>query len=212
MVMANSTSASEQPQLPAGHRAPDVAAPPSLPAVDRAPGAVAPPSPCCFCLPVLRNSNAGAGALGDTAHHQSARISSRPPASAEQRIDHILQIQRLPKFKAAFAEWIRQKDDYKVLLDDGEKAKVDLVTQVFNIVGFFSVFQGVVFTAVSQLASQSKSQCGKVWVPTVLSGIAGAVSVLALWEKFVTIQNTDKEVRSNRRFFRVSIHIPFYSH
>ena len=91
--------------------------------------------------------------------------------------------------------WIKQNTVLSELLEDGErslnlitqrvdrweKRVEDLTNQVFNLVGFFSVFQGVILTAVTQLSTsvttklgapqqvQVRPLCGKVWVPVVLS-------------------------------------------
>lgn len=58
-------------------------------------------------------------------------------------------------YKATLEEWDRRETYLGKRVDRREKTSIDLRNQVFNIVGFFSVFQGVVLTAVSQLKSST---------------------------------------------------------
>ena len=101
--------------------------------------------------------------------------------------------------------WIKQNTVLNELLQDGEhnlklitehadrqeKRLEDLRNQVFNLVGFFSVFQGVILMAVTQLSSslttqigaqqgQARPLCGKVWVPVILSVLAGFVTIVSV--------------------------------
>jgi DUF917 family protein len=56
----------------------------------------------------------------------------------------VLEIEGDPLYKAALKEWDRKAEYLGKRVDRKEKASADLVNQIFNIVGFFSVFQGVV--------------------------------------------------------------------
>lgn len=119
--------------------------------------------------------------------------------------------------------WIKQNTVFNEVLEDGErslklitqrvdrreKRVEDLTNQVFNLVGFFSVFQGVILTAVTQLSTSVTSQlgapqvqarplCGKVWVPVILSALAAVVSVVAVFLKFQHLSTLDKSITDEK--------------
>jgi hypothetical protein len=119
--------------------------------------------------------------------------------------------------------WIKQNTVFNELVEDGErslnlitqrvdrreKRVEDLTNQVFNLVGFFSVFQGVILTAVTQLSTsvttqlgapqvQARPLCGKVWVPVVLSALAAVVSVVAVLLKFKHLSTLDRSINDEK--------------
>ena len=105
------------------------------------------------------------------------------PHGAYTDIKNILAIQNDPVYEVALREWDRRE----AYLGNGWKG-------VFNVVGFFSVFQGVVLTAVSQL--KSDTSCGIIWFPVILSIIACVVSIVGLRIKF---RNLRKELEDSIR-------------
>ena len=109
-----------------------------------------------------------------------------------ERIKNFLDVKNHPVYSSALEEWTRELKDARTNLVDKGKEKADLTTQVYNIVGFFSVFQGVVLTAVSQLASGSLPKCQKTWFPILLSLVATLVAVVALFSKFRDLEKLEK--------------------
>ena len=123
--------------------------------------------------------------------------------------------------------WIKQNTVYDEVLQDAErsfnlitqllerrgKRVEDLTNQVFNLVGFFSVFQGVILTAVTQLSTsatmqlgatqQARPLCGKVWVPAVLSALAAVASVVAVVLKFKQLYALEKLISHDKYYRRV---------
>jgi uncharacterized membrane protein len=102
-------------------------------------------------------------------------------------------------FKVALEEWDRKERLLSARLERREKQKVDLINQIFNLVGFYSVFQGVVLTAVSQLAASSESQCGKVWFPIVLSLVAAVVALIGLWLRFKKLKELEDSINIEKK-------------
>ena len=119
--------------------------------------------------------------------------------------------------------WIKQNTVYNEVLEDGErsynlitqrvdrreKRVEDLTNQVFNLVGFFSVFQGVILTAVTQLSTsvttqlgapqvQARPLCGKVWVPVALSALAAVVTIVAVLLKFKHLYILDESIAQEK--------------
>ena len=112
--------------------------------------------------------------------------------------------------------WIKQNELYYELLqeqeqsfkllservDRREKNLQDLKSQVFNLLGFFGVFQEVLLTAVTQLAS-SQAKCGKVWVPVFLSVLAGGATIVAVIFKFEQLDITELLLKQELHYQKV---------
>jgi uncharacterized membrane protein len=82
--------------------------------------------------------------------------------------------------------------------------KAEVNTDIFNIVGFFSVFQGVVLTAVSQLQSDTYSTCGVIPFPIILSCLGALVGIAALSSKFASLRELELDISVDRNSLRVS--------
>lgn len=130
--------------------------------------------------------------------------------------------------------WIKQNTVYNEVLEDGERSlKIitervdrrekrveDLTNQVFNLVGFFSVFQGVILTAVTQLSTSVTTQlggssrplCGKVWFPVVLSALAAVVTVVSVLLKFKHLYALDESIHEEKFYQRVPGFLTCYIH
>ncbi|KAG0605800.1 hypothetical protein M758_9G088600 [Ceratodon purpureus] len=113
-------------------------------------------------------------------------------------IKNVVEIERDPLLSAALKEWDRKEAYLGNRVDRREKASADLVNQIFNIVGFFSVFQGVVLTAVSTLKSDTFATCGLLWFPIVMSSVAGVVSIVGVSVKFWTLTELEGSIHDEK--------------
>ena len=125
-------------------------------------------------------------------------------------IKNVLDIKDNPVYRTAFEEWNRQLKAWRIKLVDTESEKTDLTTQVYNIVGFFSVFQGVVFTAVSQVSSGSGETCRKTWVPILLSVIAALVTIFSLQTRYGLMTGNKSDITIYRSRITVSLYLLFH--
>lgn len=127
----------------------------------------------------------------------------RPPYGyAFQEIKNLVWAKKHPVLSVALDEWDRKERLVSSRVDRREKRSADLISQIFNIVGFYSVYQGVVLTAVTQLVSAGKdcgSQCGKVWFPILLTGVGAVVTIIGCLEKFTTLKKLEKSIKEERR-------------
>lgn len=124
-----------------------------------------------------------------------------------QEIKNLVWAKKHPVYSVALEEWDRKERLASSRVDRREKRSADLINQIFNLVGFYSVFQGVVLTAVSQVvsaASSCGSQCGKVWVPILLTLFAAVVTVVGILEKFTNLKSLEKSILEERRLQGVS--------
>jgi hypothetical protein len=133
-----------------------------------------------------------------------------------KRVENLVWIKRNTCYKEALKDWEQQKKSLGGKLERREKRVEELTNQVYNVVGFFSVFQGVILTAVTQLNSQSspgtsiRPLCGKVWYPLTLSLLAAIAAIIGIWLKFRDLWSTDKSIQSFKLRLRVCLFsLPF---
>lgn len=115
-----------------------------------------------------------------------------------QAVKSLVWARQHPVYGVALAEWERQERLFSARVERREKSSADLTNQIFNLVGFFSGFQGLVLTAVTQL-SGCKSQCHKVWFPIVLTVVAAIVTVVGVLQKFHSIKELKESIRTEKR-------------
>lgn len=122
---------------------------------------------------------------------RARRVAPRDPPSENfgqpyQEIKSLVWAKHNPVYSVALGEWERKERLFSARVERREKSSADLINQIFNLVGFFSGFQGLVLTAVTQLVSASscKSQCRKVWFPILLTVVAAFVTVVGVLQKF----------------------------
>lgn len=120
------------------------------------------------------------------------------PNFPHKEIQNVLWIEGSDEHRAALKEWDRKELYLSSKVDRKEKRSADLTNHIFNIVGFFSVFQGVVLTAVSQLKSSTKPLCGMVWVPALLSSVAAVVTIIGVLIKFSSLQELEISIHNEK--------------
>jgi hypothetical protein len=106
---------------------------------------------------------------------------------AYDEVTRLLWIKEDKVCSTALAEWDRKTELLAARVDRREKYIADFKNEIYQLIGFFSAFQGLVLTAVTQLTQTSSNHCGKVWSPVVLSGLAWIVAVVGVGQKFYNI-------------------------
>ena len=122
---------------------------------------------------------------------------------AYDEVMRLLWIQKDKVCSTALAEWDRKTEKLAVNEDRSKKYVADFKNEIYQLIGFFSAFQGLVLTAVTQLTQTSPNHCGKVWSPVVLSGLAWIVAVVGVGQKFYSIELTEVDKRSEKVSQRV---------
>jgi hypothetical protein len=137
----------------------------------------------------------------------------KEPGGFLQRVDNLVWIKSNSYYREALEDWKERKKSLGEKLDRREKRVEELTNQIYNVVGFFSVFQGVILTAVTQLTqtSQSSNQacpprplCGKVWFPVVLSALAAVAAAIGIGLKYGHLNKIDKLIHKERLELRVT--------
>jgi len=106
-----------------------------------------------------------------------------------------------PIHKLALEDWQRTEEYLSSSVSRREGRSAELTNQIYNIFGWFAVFQGVVLTAVSQLTQtlQGEPLCGKIWSPIVLTGFATFATVLGILHKFTSLQSLEYTIHTERQ-------------
>jgi hypothetical protein len=101
-------------------------------------------------------------------------------------IETLWLIEQSPLHKLALKDWKRKEKELNERATRRESKSQDLHTQIYNIIGWYAVFQGVVLTAVAQLTQTYNGSpvCGKTWFPVVLTGFGTVKQVSKLYLTF----------------------------
>ena len=105
-------------------------------------------------------------------------------AHSYQKIRNLLWIESQPVYKAALLEWQKNLEYYSSKVDRKTLRFESLKNEIYNMIGFYSVFQGVLVTASSQ---SSILRCRNVCIPIALSLCASIVTLVAIRQMFARI-------------------------
>lgn len=92
----------------------------------------------------------------------------------------MVQIDGIPELKLSLEDWER---NFKMSLERVENKRtrtMNLKNELYQLIGFYSVFQGVVLTAVAQASSL---KCQTVWGPALLSALASLATLFSFHNK-----------------------------
>ena len=116
----------------------------------------------------------------------------------------LLKMRENPGFSTAVKNFERREEYFGVQIERKLTRKAELNTDIFNIVGFFSVYQGVVLNAVSLLKSDSYSTCGVIPFPIILSCLGALVGIAALLSKFASLHDLEYVISEDQKALTVS--------
>jgi hypothetical protein len=132
------------------------------------------------------------------------------PWDPVDRVENLLWIKENTFYKVALVDWKEQLNSQGKKISESEKREGEVVNEIYNLIGFFSVFQGVILTAVTQVTQTTQSSptprplCGKVWFPALLSGLAAIAAVSGIGLKFRHLYEVKKEIFKCRQLQWVS--------
>ncbi|CAK9867838.1 unnamed protein product [Sphagnum jensenii] len=117
----------------------------------------------------------------------------------EEEARFLLEIEKNKKLKVTLREWEKR---YKVARERIEKKSArasNAKNELYQLIGFYSVFQGVVLTAVAQ---SSTIFCKQSWGPASLSLLASIVTVLSVHFKLIDYSelksSLDQEIKDSK--------------
>jgi hypothetical protein len=118
-----------------------------------------------------------------------------------EEIKNLLEIQKSPNpIYAKALEWSKKETLFTSRVERKKKKVANLKNEVYQLIGFFSVFQGVLLTAVSQ---SSLLHCNNWWSPILLSVVASVVTISGVVQKLMQIKAFQKTIHSEEQPLKV---------
>jgi hypothetical protein len=118
-------------------------------------------------------------------------------------ITNLVIIDRYPKLKKALDLWYQRDKDLKAKIAQKESRRSDVRNQIYNIIGWYAVYLGVVLTAVSQLTQTARdhpvSLCRKVYFPILLTALGFLATIGGLWLKFRDLSSLESTISDDRK-------------
>jgi hypothetical protein len=117
-------------------------------------------------------------------------------------IRNLLYIESSQVHKKALEEWQRKEKLFTSRVERKTKKVGNLKNEVYQMLGFFSVFQGVVLTAVAQ---SNLLHCNNKWSPIVLSVLASVLTIAAVTQKLSQVSSLQKTINSEERSLKIAV-------
>ncbi|KAH8937848.1 hypothetical protein BDL97_16G050900 [Sphagnum fallax] len=95
--------------------------------------------------------------------------------------------------KVALEEWQNTAELFVKRVDKKNKEARSIRNEIYQVVGFYSAFQGLLITAVAQ---SNLLQCHNVGFPLALSAIATAAAVIGMGQKNAAIRDLKMTIKS----------------
>ncbi|KAG0563671.1 hypothetical protein KC19_8G049800 [Ceratodon purpureus] len=96
----------------------------------------------------------------------------------------------------AYFHWSEKLKESQQLEDRKKNDRRDYQTEIYQIIGFYSVFQGVIFQGVTSMASNL--ECGFYKIPVILSVIASAATFVGIYAKFNNIADLNLSINEDK--------------
>ena len=96
-------------------------------------------------------------------------------------------------YARAYQEWEKKDLLFASRIDKKKKQSSSLRNENYQLIGFYSVFQGVLMTAVAQ---SSLLHCHNLWTALSLSLFASLVTIAAIMQKFWAILALEKTIQN----------------
>jgi hypothetical protein len=119
-----------------------------------------------------------------------------------KEVKNLVFIDRSPVLKKALEDWARKEALLTSRVERKSLRVEGLKNEVYQLIGFFSVFQGVVLTAVSQA---NLLHCNNKWSPILLSLLASVVTIAAITQKLYQISHLQETIHTEKQALEVCI-------
>lgn len=117
-----------------------------------------------------------------------------------EEVKTLLMIERNPIYAKALEEWSRKEKLFTSRVERKKNQVANLKNEVYQLIGFFSVFQGVLLTAVSQA---NLLRCSNSWSPILLSVVASIATIGGVFLKSRVIKDLRRTITSEERALKV---------
>ncbi|KAG0553578.1 hypothetical protein KC19_12G022300 [Ceratodon purpureus] len=108
-------------------------------------------------------------------------VPSKRTVTNEIEANCLEEIEKIPRLRLILADWENKYKESRQRIDRKETLSLNVKNEIYNLIGFFSVFQGVVLTTVSQASALT---CHNWWAPFTLSLLCSIATVFGVCHKF----------------------------
>jgi hypothetical protein len=112
----------------------------------------------------------------------------------------LLEIENDPILRLQLKNWEEQAKSISRRIERKENRTYAVKNEVYQLLGFYLVFQGVVLTAVAQA---SVLTCEEWWSPFILSSMTSIVAIVGVYQKLQSLHDVEDNLREERVSYQV---------
>ncbi|CAM6027681.1 unnamed protein product [Sphagnum balticum] len=135
-------------------------------------------------------------------HHSASRSLSSGVVgiTGTAELGTLLEIENDPILRLQLKNWEEQAKSISRRIERKENRTYAVKNEVYQLLGFYLVFQGVVLTAVAQA---SVLTCEEWWSPFILSSMTSIVAIVGVYQKLQSLHDVEDNLREERISYQV---------
>jgi len=134
-------------------------------------------------------------------HSTSRSVSSGVVGiTSTAELGSLLEIENDPILRLQLKNWEEQAKSISRRIERKENRTYAVKNEVYQLLGFYLVFQGVVLTAVAQA---SVLTCEEWWSPFILSSMTSIVAIVGVYQKLQSLHDVEENLREEKISYQV---------
>ncbi len=134
----------------------------------------------------------------------AAHVESKNVNPIEVEVECLLQIENDPKLNRALIDWEEQFKLASSRIEKKRTRSINAKNELYQLIGFYSVFQGVVLTSVAQT---NLIRCSQSWGPASLSLLASVATIASVYAKLKDYSQLMRALEEETQDSKVSVSI-----
>jgi hypothetical protein len=114
----------------------------------------------------------------------------------------LIEIDNDQKLKRVLQEWEKQFKVESLRVEKKAAQAIVFKNELYQLIGFYSVFQGVVLTAVAQT---NLIKCNQSWGPSALSMLASIATLAGVCNKFNSYNKVNRSLKNANTDLKVRV-------
>ncbi|CAM6028451.1 unnamed protein product [Sphagnum balticum] len=110
----------------------------------------------------------------------AAHVESKNVNQIEAEVECLLQIEKEKKLNQTLIDWEKRFNVASSRIEKKRTRSINTKNELYQLIGFYTVFQGVVLTAVAQT---NLIRCSQSWGPASLSLLASIATIAGVYAK-----------------------------
>ncbi|CAK9220529.1 unnamed protein product [Sphagnum troendelagicum] len=134
-------------------------------------------------------------------HSASGSVSSGVVGiTSTAELGSLLEIENDPILRLQLKNWEEQAKSISRRIERKENRTYAVKNEVYQLLGFYLVFQGVVLTAVAQA---SVLTCEEWWSPFILSSMTSIIAIVGVYQKLQSLHDVEENLREEKISYQV---------